>query len=762
VDHNNNNMFRVPLRSREWLTAVFSTALACALFLCVASGASAQEADLSILKSGPASAAANTNVVYTLNVFNAGPDDAASASLSDPIPPGMTFVSLSSPAGWVCSTPGVGSGGTVNCTNANLAAGSNAGFTLTLFIPGATPPGTFFTNIATVTTVTFDPNDENNSSTAATLVTGGASADVAVAKTGPSVIVAGQNIVYTIQTVNAGPDTATTVTLSDALPGNTTFVSLSAAAGWTCATPAVGAGGTVNCSIASLAAGASGTFTLTVNVPLGTADGTFYNNAATIASATPDPAPENNDGFAGTLVVSPSPDLSISKSHSGNATQGQTGFSYTITVTNVGTAASSGTTTVQDTLPAEMTATAISGAGWSCTLGTLTCTRTDALAPTASYPVITLTVNVAANAPPNVINTVAVSNAGDSNPANDTAADPTIIAPLPAPDLAITKSHTGNPIQGQNGFTYTITVNNVGTAAAAGTTTVQDVLPAGLTATAIGGAGWNCTLGTLTCTRADALAAGAAYPPITLTVNVATNAPSNVTNTATVSNSGDSNPANDTSSDATIITSGPTPDLAIAKSHNGNAQQGQVGFVYTIAVSNVGSGPTSGTVTVSDTIPAGLTATAVSGAGWSCAVGATSTCTRADALAAGASYPPITLTVSVASNAPTTVTNTATVAGAGDPNPANNTASDPTTVTAGSGADLAIVKTHSSDARAGQVGFAYTITVNNAGTLASSGAVTVTDILPAKLTATAIGGGGWTCSRVPTRWRLARPIRQSR
>ncbi len=51
--------------------------------------------------------------------------------------------------------------------------------------------------------------------------------------------------------------------------------------------------------------------------------------------------------------------------------------------------------------------------------------------------------------------------------------------------------------------------------------TVSDTLPAGLTATAISGTGWSCTLSTLTCTRSDALAAGAIYPPITVTVNVA-------------------------------------------------------------------------------------------------------------------------------------------------------------------------------------------------------------------------------------------------
>ncbi len=82
--------------------------------------------------------------------------------------------------------------------------------------------------------------------------------------------------------------------------------------------------------------------------------------------------------------------------------------------------------------------------------------------------------------------------------------------------------------------------------------TVADVLPAGLTATAIGGDGWTANLGSLTCTRTDALDAGAAYPLITVTVTVASNAPATVTNTATVAG-GESNPAHDTANDVTTI-----------------------------------------------------------------------------------------------------------------------------------------------------------------------------------------------------------------
>ena len=138
---------------------------------------------------------------------------------------------------------------------------------------------------------------------------------------------------------------------------------------------------------------------------------------------------------------------------------------------------------------------------------------------------------------------------------------------------------------------------------------------------------------------------------------------------------------NGTSSSSFTVTTAGSPDLAIAKSHAGNFTQGDTADTYTITVTNIGTGSSSGSVIVTDAPPAGLTITAMSGSGWTANLGS-STCTRSDALAAGASYSPITVTVSVATNAPASVTNTAIVSGGGESNTANDTASDPTTVIA--------------------------------------------------------------------------------
>ncbi len=126
------------------------------------------------------------------------------------------------------------------------------------------------------------------------------------------------------------------------------------------------------------------------------------------------------------------------------------------------------------------------------------------------------------------------------------------------------------------------------------------------------------------------------------------------------------------------------PDLSIAGQHTGNFTQGLTG-VYSIVVSNTGTAPTTGPVTVAETLPAGLTANSITGAGWTCSLSPLS-CVRSDALSAGFAYPAITLIVSVASTAPSGLTNTATVSGGGETNTGNDTAADPTTINPASSA----------------------------------------------------------------------------
>jgi len=108
------------------------------------------------------------------------------------------------------------------------------------------------------------------------------------------------------------------------------------------------------------------------------------------------------------------------------------------------------------------------------------------------------------------------------------------------------------------------------------------------------------------------------------------------------------------------------PSLTVASTHTGNFTQGGNG-VYTVTVGNaVGAQPTSGTITMTENLPSGLTLDSMSGTGWTCSA-PTSTCTRGDVLSPGSSYPPITVTVNVSASTPSSVTNQVTATGGGSP-----------------------------------------------------------------------------------------------
>ena len=65
------------------------------------------------------------------------------------------------------------------------------------------------------------------------------------------------------------------------------------------------------------------------------------------------------------------------------------------------------------------------------------------------------------------------------------------------------------------------------------------------------------------------------------------------------------------------------PVLSIAKSHTGTFYAG-LAAQWTLTPSNTGTAATSGTMTITDTLPAGITFIAASGAGWGCSARAKS------------------------------------------------------------------------------------------------------------------------------------------
>src|SRR5208337_2138718 len=268
-----------------------------------------------------------------------------------------------------------------------------------------------------------------------------------------------------------------------------------------------------------------------------------------------------------------------------------------------------GTVTVVDTVPAGLTPTNATGTGWTLVsiVGQVaTLTSTSVVSGGTDFNPITLTVDVADNAAASVTNNVTVSGGGEVITTNDSASDITTINQVP--DLTVSKSHIGNFTEGDTGDTYTITVHNSGGGATSGTVTVVDTVPAGLTPTNATGTGWTLVSiagQVVTLTSTSVVAAGTDFNPITLTVSVADNAAASVTNNVTVSGGGEVNTANDSASDITTINL--LPDLTVSKTHTGNFAKGDSTDTYTITVDNSGGGTTSGTVTVTDALPAGLT-----------------------------------------------------------------------------------------------------------------------------------------------------------
>jgi len=117
-------------------------------------------ADLSITKTGPATAQSGGTITYTLNVTNAGPFDAHNVTVDDPLPAGETFVSATASQG-SCNSA-------VTCQLGTVANGGSATITIVAHLTAAC--GSTLTNTATVTGDEPDPDTSNNSDSSSAFV----------------------------------------------------------------------------------------------------------------------------------------------------------------------------------------------------------------------------------------------------------------------------------------------------------------------------------------------------------------------------------------------------------------------------------------------------------------------------------------------------------------------------------------------------------------------------------------------------------------
>lgn len=249
--------------------------------------------DLGITKSdGATTSSAGTTVTYAITVSNPSSIAVGGATVNDTFPPALTGVTwnCTASAGSSCTTSGSG-----NLTDTvTLAANGSVAYTVTATLPSPIPAGTL-TNTATVTTPAgfVETNAANNTATDVTTIT--TEADIVVEKTTSAVAPdRGDVFSYTITLRNAGPSDAQSISLVDALPSNTLFVSLAAPPGYTCTTPAVGTIGTVTCTVATLPPSTTvDTFTLMVRVDPATPPGSTITNSVTATSTTTDPSSSN-------------------------------------------------------------------------------------------------------------------------------------------------------------------------------------------------------------------------------------------------------------------------------------------------------------------------------------------------------------------------------------------------------------------------------------------------------------------------------------
>jgi uncharacterized repeat protein (TIGR01451 family) len=412
------------------------------------------EANLGLVESAaPSPAVAGRDLAYTLTVTQAGPSDASAVAVADTIPAGTTFQSLAAPPGWTCLTPPVGGTGAVLCSTPTLPVGSTAVLTLVVRVDPALPEGATIASTASVSSGTPDPIAPNDVS--ATLTPVVAEADLSIAKSAvPGTVVqtgSPVDLTYTLAVASGGPSDALSVSVADAVPAGTTFRSLAAPAGWSCLTPPVGGTGAVTCTTPVLAPGSAAVFTLVARVDVALPGGATVTNMATIASATPDPAPANDTSTTAAPVVVEA-DVSIAKSAAPAVVLARSSAAlvYTLVVTNRGPSPAA-PVTVTDPVPAGTGFQSVvpPPIGWICTeppfggTGVVSCTIAS-MAPGGSA-VIALFVRPSAALPggSTIDNTATVATGvTDPDPANNTAG---VTTPVVARPIAVGPDAGGGP-----------------------------------------------------------------------------------------------------------------------------------------------------------------------------------------------------------------------------------------------------------------------------------------------------------------------------
>ena len=297
--------------------------------------------DLSISKTGPASAIAGESIVYTLTVANLGPSGATNVVVTDLLPPEVDYVG-DSPSQGSCSE----STQTVTCTLGSLADGAGATIDITVTVKPDTPTGTTLVNKADITSDDADPDNGNNSDNLFTSV--GTDADLSVTKSdSPDPVLAGEILTYDVVVANAGPSSAVNVLLEDTLPAGVSFQGYVIANG--SGSCSLLPGDLVSCNLNTIHPAQFARVIITVLVDIDVPNGTVLTNTAVASSDTTDPNGANDSASEDTTVNARA-DVSITKDASIDTSNPAPRITYTLVVANNGPSDALDVT-VLDTLP---------------------------------------------------------------------------------------------------------------------------------------------------------------------------------------------------------------------------------------------------------------------------------------------------------------------------------------------------------------------------------------------------------------------------
>jgi uncharacterized repeat protein (TIGR01451 family) len=661
---------------------------------------------LAVTKSAPSAIGAGQRMTYTIAYNVTSNEPAPGVIITDTVPANTTYVS--------CTGGCVQSGGMVTWTLGNLVPGNSGSMLLIVQVTSPLPDGTLIHNAATIS----DAENAPTSGSVTTTVTSGHGFSLAKRDTGYDPVQAGGTLVYSLDWSVAGTAVAQSVTITDVLPANTTFVSCGGA---TCAQ----AGGMVTWTLGDRNPGSSGTITVSVSVASPLPNGTLLINYARIY--------DTNGGLPTTAseqtTVQSSHSLSITKTGPANVQAGAQ-ITYTINWSVSGNEMALGLA-IEDSTPANTTFASASGAGTIENPGPgnggLVRWRLGDQAPGAAG-VVTLVVNVASPLPNGTLINNTATIADTNGGATRSSSWPTTVNS--SHGFTLTKSDTPDPVSPNGLINYTIHWQVTGNEAAHNIV-ITDALPLHTTYATCGA----CVL------MGDYVrwdigdrnpgASGDAF----LQVRVDTPL---VTGTLIVNNARISDGNNGTPVQTTINTTVQSShQLGLTKGAPSVVQAGQP-LTYTINWSVTGDEPAFG-VTITDAVPANTTYADCGPAGACSVAGSIVTWALGDLVPGNSGSATFVVTTGSLLPNGTPITNTARIF---DNAGRRAQATALTTVSSGHGYTLAKRDTGYDPAQAGSR-VVYSIDWTMAGTEVAQNVV-ITDAIPANTVFA--GCSGATCS----------------